>query len=52
MTLPDGKEERIRGDFLGVESPLDFAPSWDGKEIIIFKRNRSSSIVMIENLFK
>ncbi len=52
MTLPDGKEERIRGNFLGVETFFDFSPSWDGKEMIIFKRNRSSSIVMIENLFK
>jgi len=52
MALPDGKEERIKAEFLGVERFHDFYPSWDGKEIIVVKSRQESKIVMIENLFK
>jgi Tol biopolymer transport system component len=52
MTLPDGKEERIKTNFHGVERLDDIGPSWDGKEIVFVKRRYSSKMVMIENLFK
>ena len=52
MVLPDGKEERIKGDFSGVAGVFDFYPSWDGKEMIIVKQRYISNIVMIGNLFK
>jgi serine/threonine protein kinase len=52
IELPDGKEERIPANFLGVDNYYYFSPSWDGKEIIIVKSRQESKIVMIENLFK
>ncbi len=52
MAAPDGKEERIPADFLGVYFIDDMSPSWDGKEMIIIKHRKESKIVMIENLFK
>ncbi len=52
MQLPNGSEERIKSDFLGVEMSADFSPSWDGKEMLIVKRKYESKIIMIENLFK
>ncbi len=52
MTLPDGREEHINADFLGVENFYDFSPSWDGTKMIIIKRRSEQKIVMIENLFK
>jgi Tol biopolymer transport system component len=52
MILPNGKEEKINADFIGVENFWDFSPGWDGKEIIIVKRQSLNKIVMIENLFK
>ena len=52
MALPDGKEERIQADFLGIENYYDFSPSWDGKEIIIVKWQSNNKIIMMENLFK
>ena len=52
MSLPDGKEERLQADLLGADPFENFAPSWDGKEIIIVKARQESKIVMIENLFK
>ncbi len=51
MSLPDGKEERIKADFLGVANFYDFYPNWDGKEIMIIKRRVSQKIVMIDDLF-
>ena len=52
MTLPNGKEERIKADCLGINNFYNFFPSWDGQEIIIVKSKLRSNIVMIENLFK
>lgn len=52
MSLPDGKEEHIRADLLGADPFQGFAPSWDGKEIVVVKARSESKIVMIENLFK
>lgn len=52
IAIPDGKEERLRADFLGVEYFDDFASSWNGKEVIITKWRRSTSIVIIEDIFK
>ncbi len=52
MTIPDGKEERIKADFLGVENFYDFSPNWDGTKILIIKRQSQQKILMIENLFQ
>ncbi len=52
MSLPDGKEERIQADLLGVDPFQGFTTSWDGKEIVVVKARQESRIVMIENLFK
>jgi len=52
MKLSDGKEERIQADLLGANPFENFAPSWDGKEIIVVKSRQESKIVMIENLFR
>jgi serine/threonine protein kinase len=52
MALPDGREERVTGDFLGVDDFYDLIPNRDGKEFIVIKHRSMSNIVMIENLFR
>jgi hypothetical protein len=52
LGLPDGKEERLPADFLGVQYLGHVNPSWDGKEFIITVPRFPNNIVMIENLFK
>jgi hypothetical protein len=52
MALPDGKEERIQGDFSGVQYGYQINLSWDGKEILIVQPRFQQNVVMIENLFK
>lgn len=48
MTLPDGKEERVRGTFPLLRG--GFSISYDGKEIIYADEYPSGKLVMIENL--
>ena len=52
MTLPDGKEERIRADFLGVQYLGHMSASWNGKEVIITKPRFLVNVAIIENLFQ
>ncbi len=52
MSLPNGKDERIPGEFFGVKAYGEFSLSWDGREAVVVKHRQSAKLVMIENLFK
>ncbi|HEY4644604.1 MAG TPA: hypothetical protein VIH68_07775, partial [Bacteroidota bacterium] len=52
MSLPDGREERIKGTFPGLSLASDVAVSHDGKEIVYIDQRLSAKLVLIENLHK
>ncbi len=50
ITLPEGKDERIPGTFLGLSRV--FSISDDGKEIVYNDSRLNAKLVIIENLFR
>jgi hypothetical protein len=50
ISLPDGKEERIRGAFPGLSLQSNLAISYNGKEIVYLDTRINGKLVMIDNL--